>query len=577
MAITDDSIKKKIENWVLNPYNKELKEEVEKLIENKEEDTLYDCFFKDLEFGTGGMRGVMQAGLNRMNAYTVAKATQGLANYLKIIGKDNQSVAVAFDTRNNSAYFARVSAEVLAANNIKVLLAPKPMPTPFLSFAVRQTLSAAGILITASHNPPEYNGYKVFFEDGAQILPPHDKNIIAEVNKIESVSHIQNFNSSKESYIQSISKNLENDYLDAVKNCIDLNQFSKASKLKVVYTPLHGTGKELMSNLLEKHLKVDFNLLEEQASFDGNFPTVKSPNPEETEALSMAISKAKELNADLVFGTDPDADRLGVVAKHKSDYILLNGNEVGTIAMHYLLSTRKLKNPYICSTIVSSDIILPICKKFSANADITLTGFKYIGESITKNEGNPNLNFLFGYEESYGFLIGNYIRDKDGISAAALLCEIALFLQKQDKTLIDYLDDIYKEYGFYKESLRSFTLKGERGSLEIEKIMRFLRLRSQDNLFSYPILKKQDYLEQWEYNPNRGKQKMDQLPISNVLVFYLAPHYKIAIRPSGTEPKIKFYFALNSIKEDISKIELKNKLQNFENTIISEIEKIIKS
>ncbi|OHD10208.1 MAG: hypothetical protein A2Y41_11955 [Spirochaetes bacterium GWB1_36_13] len=571
----EKNILKRIEEWTKEPYDQKTREEIQNLADQKEEKILFDRFYREIEFGTGGMRGVMEAGLNRMNRYTVAKATQGLADYLDEIGFKDKGFAIAYDTRNNSRYFAEVTAEVLAGNHIKAYLFQKPYPTPFLSFVVRDLKLAGGVNITASHNPPEYNGYKVFFSDGGQVLPPHDKNIIQKVESINSFTEVKlPSEEDKKKYIILMDESLEESYLNKVEKYLDLSVFEKNKKsVKIVYTSLHGSGRDLMVKLLDKRLSVDFLLVSEQASLDGNFPTVKSPNPEEKAALDMAIQKARETKADLAIGTDPDADRMGVVVRHKDDYILLNGNQIGTIILYYLLTHRKIqKNHYAVSTIVSSDILSPMAEKYKIDKKITLTGFKYIGGVMTEEEGKNE--FLFGYEESFGFLIGDHIRDKDGISSAGLLAEIAIFLKNEKISFWDYLLKIYDEFGIYVESLASLTLKGVEGQEKIKKIMDFFREKTKKNLFQYPIIEKLDLKTQKSYK-NEKETDYKDFPSSDVLVYYLEPYFKMAVRPSGTEPKIKFYTAVNAYaKKDKDYNLLKKELQEFENYILENLKAI---
>lgn len=570
----EKEIQDKICEWSSSPYDKETIQEIQNLVSQKNEKELSDRFYREIEFGTGGMRGVMAAGTNRFNRYTVAKATQGLSDYLKELNVSEKGVAIAYDSRNNSEFFAKTSAEVLAGNGIPVYFFQQPHPTPFLSFAVRKLKAAAGILITASHNPPEYNGYKVFFSDGGQILPPHDKNIIQKVEAVSNLSQVC-FAGEKEkqALIHFMDNQIKKEYLDTIEKYLDKKAFTNSS-ISVIYTSLHGAGRDFVTELLNNRLKVNCELLEAQASFDGNFPTVKSPNPEEIEALSLAIKRAKSKTADLVLGTDPDADRLGIAVLHQNDFVLLNGNQLGAILLHYLLKNRKAspKN-YVISTIVSSDIIHPICEEFKTAKEITLTGFKYIGGSITESEGIKD--FLFGYEESFGFLIGDYVRDKDGISAAALVCEVAETLKKKNKTLVDYLNDIYAHYGIYQESLCSLTLKGKEGLNKISQIMEFFRKSPSKELFGFEIEKKMDLKEQTLLQ-NGKTIPYKEFPKSDVLVYYLKPYYKIAIRPSGTEPKIKFYTAINACKEkEKNQIMLKKELSEFENKILKGIETLL--
>ncbi len=562
-------ITQKIEEWTLPPYDKKTIKEIKGLINKNNTQELYNRFYKDLEFGTGGMRGVMVAGTNGMNAYTVAKATQGLANYLKELKKGQKGVAIAYDSRNNSYFFAKIAMQVLVGNKIPVYFFKKPHPTPFLSFAIRKLSASAGILITASHNPPEYNGYKVFFEDGGQILPPHDSNIINHIQNISSLKEVVwGCKKNEKKYLLVMNSFIEKAYYQKVEEFLDLKTFKNQKDFKVVYTSLHGAGLHFVKNLLKKRLKINLKTVKKQESFNGNFPTVSSPNPEEPQALQLAIKQAEKQGAHLVLATDPDADRLGVAVKTSQGYQLLNGNQLGVLMLDHLLKTRKINNSYVVSTIVSSDLIYDMAKEHNINYAITLTGFKYIGDVLNKEEYKKS--FLFAFEESFGFLIGDYARDKDGVSAAALVCEMALKLKEENKTLMDALNSLYQKYGFYHENLNSFTLKGEDGLTKIKEIMEFFRKETQKELFGFPVLKVLDLKEQ----TLKEKKKLTpytHFPKSDVLVFYLEPYYKLAVRPSGTEPKIKFYSALCKAKTTEPYNLLKKSLIEFENKIIENL------
>ena len=549
-----DSLMPLIDEWSREPFDEETSKEIKTLLNNKEYSELYDRFFKILEFGTGGMRGVIGAGINRMNVYTVAAVTKGLGDYL--ISKNKKSVVVSFDTRNNSKLFSDVVVKVLSNMGIKTFYFTKPYPTPFLSFMTRK-LSAIGVMITASHNPPEYNGYKVFWDNGVQVLPPNDINIVESIKKVNIKDIIDfiklDFN---KDYSEDITGKFDNDYLETVISFLDISKFN--GTIKILYTPLYGTGKELMVKLMNR-INIGIDLVEEESSFDGNFPTVKVPNPEDQSVFKLALKKASDYKKiyDLIIATDPDADRLGVWAKHNDDYIFFNGNQIGTIILYYLLSNRKNSKGYAVTTIVSSDIIEPIAKDFGIKFYKTLTGFKYIGDVVFKKDG-----FIFGYEESFGYLIGNYIGDKDGISAAGVLAEICSYLKSKGMSLYDYLNTIYKKYGYYYESLRSMNMEFEKQ----KKIMKMFR-KENKVLAGFKIKKKIDLKKRKIFKTGL----YSSLPKSDVLIFYLEPNYKLAIRPSGTEPKIKFYFGINSVKDCKSILDLRKDIETFENKVLNYI------
>ncbi|MCX7697560.1 MAG: phospho-sugar mutase [Bacteroidales bacterium] len=535
----------KVQHWLNGPYDEETKTQILYLQNNKPEE-LKEAFSEELEFGTGGLRGIMGVGPNRMNKYTVGAATQGLANFLKK-QYPNQSIAVAisYDSRNNSKFFAELAASILSANGIKVFMFNELRPTPELSFTVRYFYCKAGIMITASHNPPEYNGYKVYGEDGGQVVSPYDQMIINEVRAITSPDQI-NFTPDS-SLIHILDNNFDTFYIQAIrKSILQPDVIKKKSDLSIVYTPLHGTGYRLMEEALKDIGFTNVFVVPEQAVIDGNFPTVKYPNPEDPEAMQLAIEYAKQRNADLVIASDPDADRLGVGIKTSDgNYLLLNGNQIATILLYYTLSTKKSKNelpPHgmIIKTIVTTELIREIAKDFNVKMYDVLTGFKYIAEIIRKKEGEEL--FLGGCEESYGYLGNDMIRDKDGIMAGCMIAEVAAYCALQNKTLLDYLNDIYEKYGFYMEEQVSLTKKGLQGKEEIKAMMEKLRQNPPQTIASKQVIKIKDFLTREEVDlPSKNIQTIS-LPKSNVLQYFLDDESKITVRPSGTEPKIKFYF-----------------------------------
>ncbi len=565
----DNTIKERIKTWLSSDYDEDTRKEIEELIKNNDVKELEDRFYKELEFGTGGLRGVMGAGSNRMNKYNVWKATQGLANYLKeyFNDKDSISVAIAFDSRNNSSLFAKEAAKVLAGNNIKVFLFESLRPTPMLSFTVRELKANAGIVITASHNPPEYNGYKVYWQDGAQIVPPHDKNIINKVKSISSVSEIKKIDSDSNELIEIIGEEIDKVYLEKVKSLSVNPEINKemASKIKIVYTPIHGSGNIPVRRSLENYGFTNVEVVKEQELPDGNFPTVVYPNPEEADALKMGVELCKKIDADILIGTDPDCDRMGVaVKKSQGEYVLLNGNQIASMLEYYILSQLKEKgrlpeNGLIVKTIVTTDLLADIAKDFNITVIETLTGFKYIGEQIRiqeelKNAGKPYKQYIFGGEESYGYLAGDFVRDKDAVISASLFAEMNAYLKYNNISPLEYLDEIYTKYGYYKETLKSITMKGADGSKKIQNIMKVFRENTPEKIGDYKIVKIGDIQKGELFNKNENKiEKHYDLPKSNVLILFLDNDFKITMRPSGTEPKIKFYFA--AVRKNIENLE----------------------
>ena len=544
----DQKILDRAKIWLGEGFDAETRQRVQEMINNNP-DELVESFYQDLEFGTGGLRGIMGVGTNRMNKYTVGMATQGLVNYLKKIfpAQKPVKVAIAHDCRNNSPYFAQITADVFSANDIKVFLFESLRPTPELSFALRHLGCQSGIVITASHNPKEYNGYKAYWEDGSQLIPPHDKNVIAEVLKITSVSDVK-FDGKKEN-IQLIGEEMDREYLDRVHGLtLSPEAIRQFKDLKIVYTPLHGTGGVLVPAALMKFGFENVTVVAEQAVYDGNFPTVKSPNPEEPAALEMAIRQAEQTGADLVMATDPDADRVGIAVRNlQGKFVLLNGNQTAALLTHYLLTKWQENNKFtgkefIVKTIVTSEILKDMADKFNVECFDVLTGFKWIAEIIRLNEGKKV--YIGGGEESYGFMVGDFVRDKDAISACALIAETAAWSASKGQSLYELLIDIYLQYGFYKESLISVTKKGKSGSEEIKKMMEDYRSDPPASINGSRLIMIKDYQFLVSKDMVNNSTTPINLPKSNVLQFFLEDGSKISVRPSGTEPKIKFYFGV---------------------------------
>jgi phosphoglucomutase len=559
------------EVWLNGPYDEQTKAGVKALIENNPTE-LTDSFYRDLEFGTGGLRGIMGVGTNRMNKYTVGMATQGLANYLKMMFPDANPIrfAISHDSRNNSRYFAEIVAEVCAANGFQVFLFDDIRPTPELSFAIRHLGCQSGVMLTASHNPKEYNGYKAYWDDGAQMIAPHDENVIREVQKITSVDEVRWTGNNE--LITSIGAEIDTAYLDRIAAlCLSPDAIRRQKDLRIVYTPLHGAGRKLVPAVLARFGFENLSMVKEQAVADGNFPTVHSPNPEEHSALDMAISLAETIHADLVMATDPDADRVGIaVRNHAHKMVLLNGNQTAALLFYYILNrwkeTGKLSGrEYIVKTIVTTELLKDIALSFGVGYYDCLTGFKFIADVIRKNEGRKQ--FIVGGEESYGYLIGDFVRDKDAVSACALIAETAAWASDQGRSLFDLLIDIYKKFGFYKEGLLSVTRKGKTGAEEIQQMMVDYRKSPPSAINDSKVVMMKDYLTRIETDLVTGKERIIDLPKSNVLQFLLEDGSIISIRPSGTEPKIKFYFGVREelkTKEEFEKIDqiLSGKIEN---------------
>ncbi len=558
-----EEILKKAQSWLTENYDGETNKSVKLLIEHNEKEMI-DSFYKNLEFGTGGLRGIMGVGTNRINKYTIGAATQGLSNYIKKSFSDSEiiKVAVAYDCRNNSDYFAKITADIFSANGFHVYLFESLRPTPELSFAVREFNCQSGVVITASHNPKEYNGYKVYWNDGAQITSPHDKQIIDEVNAVSDVSEIK-FEGKKEN-ITLLGEEFDKKYIEKIKGLsLSPEIIQKHSDFKIVYTPIHGTGVKLVPETLKAYgFKKIYNVPEQDIT-DGNFPTVISPNPENAEALQLALKKAEEVDAELVLATDPDADRVGTAVRDfNNKLILLNGNQTASLLIYYLIKTHKEKNllkgnEYIVKTIVTSEILFDIASSFGINYYDTLTGFKYIAEIIREKEGKEQ--FIGGGEESYGYLAGDFVRDKDAVMSAALIAETAVWAKEQGKSMYELLIELYTEYGFYKEKLISIVKKGKSGAEEIQKMTDTFRNKPPKEIAGSKVIEIKDYLLQQTENLVTETIEPINLPKSNVIQFFTENGEKITVRPSGTEPKIKFYI---SIKTDLcckEKFEEKNK------------------
>lgn len=545
----DAAIQERINVWVNGHYDQVTKDTIAQL-QKENPDELADAFYRNLEFGTGGLRGIMGVGTNRINKYTIGMATQGFANYLKkTYGNEEVKVAIAHDSRNNSRFFAETTAHVFAANGIKVYLFEALRPTPELSFAIRKLGCKGGVVCTASHNPREYNGYKAYWNDGGQLVPPHDKNVIREVEAITSVNEVK-WNGG-DANITLIGKEMDDAYLDMVKSLsVYPDVIAQQKDLRIVYTPIHGTGIMLVPEVLKRFGFTNVTIVEEQATPDGNFPTVNYPNPEESETMSIGLKKAKELDADILLGTDPDADRVGIgVKNHKGEWVLMNGNQTAVLAFSYLMEARKAKgiaqpNDMVITTIVTTEMINEVARQNEVACYNVLTGFKWIAEKIKELDGQKN--YVIGGEESFGLMIGNQIRDKDAVSAVALMCEMAAYEKNLGRTLFDKMIELYIQYGFYYENLISITKKGMNGQKEIADMMESYRNHPPKTIAGAQVATLLDYELQKGTNLVTGESWKIELPKSNVLQFVTADGTKISARPSGTEPKIKFYFSVNT-------------------------------
>ena len=552
----DTTVKERARQWLnSSTVDEESKSKIQQLLQSDQETHLVDAFYKDLEFGTGGLRGIMGVGSNRINKYTIGMATQGLSNYLlKTYPEQEIKVAIAHDSRNNSRYFAEITAAVFSANGIQVYFFDDLRPTPELSFAIRTLDCQSGVVLTASHNPKEYNGYKAYWSDGAQLVPPHDKNVMEEVKAIESLDDVKF--EKDDSKIQLIGQDIDEQYLEALKGLsLSPEAIKNQHDLKIVYTPIHGSSIKLVPPALEKLGFTNVHIVASQAEPDGDFPTVVYPNPEESDALSIALEEAKSLDADLVMGTDPDADRVGIAVKNlQGEFEILNGNQTGSMLVYYLLlkwqEAGKLDGKqFVAKTIVTTELIRKIAEHFEVDCYDTLTGFKYIAALIKEKEGSQT--FIGGGEESYGYLVGDFVRDKDAVAACAMIAEMAAFVKDQDMQVFDFLLDMYAQFGLYREKLISLTKKGKSGVEEIKTMMRELRQNPPETIVGEKVIKVIDYLEGTEKDTATGKQKPIEFPESNVLQFLTEKGTKVSARPSGTEPKIKFYFSVSAEMDSV--------------------------
>ncbi len=550
----DATTQQTVDHWLSGPYDADTKATIQKLIDDGNTTELTDSFYRDLEFGTGGLRGVLGVGSNRMNRYTVGAATQGLSNYiLAAFPEQDISVAIAHDSRRMSPEFARLVADIFSANGIKVYLFSDLRPTPELSFAIRQLGCQSGIVVTASHNPPEYNGYKVYWNDGAQVVSPHDKAIIAEVAKITSVDQIK-FDGVPER-IQLIDEEIDAPYIERIReNAVNPDVIARQADLNIVYTPIHGTGITLVPRALDALGFKNVHVVPEQAEPDGNFPTVKSPNPEERAAMQLALDLALKMDADLIIATDPDADRVGAGARnHHGEFELLNGNQMGSLIIYYLLNAWKdagklTGKEFVAKTIVTTDLIDRICERYNVHCYNTLTGFKYIAEVIRELEGSQQ--FIAGGEESYGYLIGDFVRDKDAVASCAMIAELTAYAKDKGQSLFDLLMAMYVENGFFYESMASITKKGKSGAEEIQQMMADFRANPPKEIAGSAVVRIDDYQSLERTNATSGQKttiKAGSMGIesSNVLQFFTEDGTKVSARPSGTEPKIKFYVSVN--------------------------------
>ena len=565
-------IQSKISNWQQDFFDQETKDEINKLQENPEE--LEDRFYKDLEFGTGGMRGVMGVGTNRINKYTLGRNTQGLSDYLKqLYTEEKLKVAIAYDCRHNSKSFAKIVADVFSANDIEVFLFEDLRATPELSFAVKHLNCQCGIVLTASHNPPEYNGYKVYWKDGGQLVPPHDKAIITVINNLDYKDI--NFEAN-DALIHKIGSNVDDAFIEAaVENgVLKQNSLENRDELSIVFTSLHGTSITSVPETLKRAGYKNVHIVKEQAFPDGDFPTVKSPNPEEPEALKMALELAKKVNADIVIGTDPDCDRLGIAVRNISgELTLLNGNQTMVLMTKFLLDQWKKDgkingNQFVGSTIVSTPMLPKLTAAYNVDCKIGLTGFKWIAKMI---EEYPNMDFIGGGEESFGFMVGDFVRDKDAVTSTLLACEIATLAKAKGSSFFDQLIDLYATHGFFKEKLISITKKGKSGAQEIQKIMDKARTSPPLEINGSSVIKIEDYQSSISYDATTNTSSAISIPKANVLIFTTDDGSRIALRPSGTEPKIKYYISVNKA------LKVASEFESTESELEVKINKILKA
>lgn len=562
MKTVDAAIIERARQWLGDDFDPETRNQVQTLMDN-DPVGLTDAFYQDLEFGTGGLRGIMGVGTNRMNRYTVGMATQGLAQYLKRSFPllDPIKVAIAYDCRNNSSWFTEVASEILSANGIKVYRFGSLRPTPLLSFAVRELGCQAGIVITASHNPKEYNGYKVYWDDGGQLVPPHDKAVISEVQKISRVDQIQF--GIREDLVEVLDESFDQVYIERIKT-LSLNPqiIARHKDMPIVFTPIHGSTVTLAPESLRAFGFENIHHVPQQDVVSGDFPTVVSPNPEEPEALHLAIEKGKEVDAGLIMGTDPDGDRVGFVVKNlQGDYVILNGNQAAAILIYYLLEQWQVKgkltgNEYIVKTIVTTELLKNIADHYGVECLDVLTGFKYIAEKMRQLEGQKT--FIGGGEESYGYTVGDYVRDKDAVISCCMMAEAAAWAREQDKSLFGLLIEIYRKFGFYLEKLISLTKKGKAGMEEIQAMMDHYRKNTPSAINGIPVTRVKDYLTRTQTDMTSGQQTPLDLPAANVLQLFLEDGSKITMRPSGTEPKIKFYFGVKGQLQHAADFEMEN-------------------
>lgn len=566
----DPHILERAKNW-LNPiYDEATRREVQRMIDNDPK-ALVDAFYTDLDFGTGGLRGIMGSGTNRVNKYTFGMATQGLANYLKKTIAEPPRVVISHDSRNNSRLFAEQTAEILAANGIRAFLFEDLRPTPLLSFAIRHLNCHSGIMITASHNPPEYNGYKVYWSDGGQLVPPHDKNVIEEVRQVkpEEVHY-----DADQDLIEQVGPDVEQAYLEKLAG-LSMSNAGK-DQLKIVFTSIHGTAITLLPQALKTLGFEQVHIVAEQAEPDGNFPTVESPNPEEAAALKMAVEQAEANGADLVIGCDPDADRVGIAVRDlQGQMVLLNGNQTASVLIYYLLEqwqkAGKLNGQqFIAETVVTTDLLQAMAKDYDVACPLCLTGFKWIAELIREREGK--MEFIGGGEESYGYLVGDFVRDKDAIGSAAMIAEVAAWAKAKGSSFYGELMNIYLKYGLYQESLKSITKKGKEGADAIQAMMKRMRETPPQQLGGSSVVKVKDFQSAKEKDLQTGSEQDLPFPKSNVLQFFTADGYKVTARPSGTEPKIKFYIGLKSPVSSLEDIQVQSaRLEALNDQILTDL------
>lgn len=570
-----EQVQQKAQVWLNSKViDEDTKSQIKDLLAHRDPKELIDNFYKDLEFGTGGLRGIMGAGSNCMNKYTVGVATQGLSNYLlKAFPNKRVTVAIAHDCRNNSPYFAKIAADVFSANGIEVYMFSELRPTPLLSYAIRYLKCESGIVVTASHNPKEYNGYKAYWNDGAQVVPPHDKNIIKEVQAITDFGMVK-FEGNP-GHIHIIGPEIEEAYYEEVIRVIPKKEaIKKHHNIPIVFSGLHGTGSTMVPECLKKIGFSNVHIVEEQAKADGNFPTVKSPNPEERSAMEMAIAKGQAVGASMVMATDPDADRVGIGVRNlQNEFVLLNGNQAFSLMMWFILKNlENKKDAYIAKTIVTSELVDTIARNYGVTCYNTLTGFKYIAQLMGELEGKKR--FIAAGEESYGYMVGDFIRDKDAVSACAFFASMTAVAATEGKSLYDWLIDMYVEHGCYKEGLINLVKKGQQGEQEIKAMMEKFRTNPPLSINGVTVVRSLDYMTLTETNLKSGETKSLDFPKSDVLQFYLEEGTKISVRPSGTEPKIKFYISVNTPltgRAGFEKVNmaLDNKIAQFEKYLLA--------